>query len=114
MTSNADKNRRSAYSRAAVRRKLVETVGSDLIDYDLDDDGQHVFEIEHPMFRSAETREALEPLADSDEVGIAQVVLGDRYQEFRDAGGHPSDLTELFMQVNLDMRDSFQGRPTRS
>jgi hypothetical protein len=113
MTSNADKNRRSAYSRAAVRRKLVETVGDDHITYDLNDDGEHVFEIEHPFFRSEEQRDALEPLEDSDEKGIAQVVLGDRYDEFVEAGGKPSFLSELFVAVNLDMRDSLQGRPTR-
>jgi len=114
MTSNADQNRASAYSRASVRRKLVETVGTDTISYDLNDDGQHVFEVQHPFFRSEEQAEALDNLDDSDEDGIARVVLGSRYDEFIENGGRPSELTMLFLQVQLDMRDSFKGRPTRS
>lgn len=113
MTSNADQNRSKAYSRASVRRKLVETVGTDQIVFDLNEDGEHVFTLEHPFFRSTEQKDALKPLDDSDEEGIAQVVLGEDFDRFIQAGGRPDDLTMLFAQVQLDMRDSFRGRPTR-
>jgi hypothetical protein len=113
MTSQADKNRRNAYSRSSVKKKMREVLGEDVIVYDLEVEGVEPFHIEHPFFRTQETKDALEPLENDDEEGIVRVLLGDDYDRFIEAGGTDDEISQLMVNVQLETNDSLQGKATR-
>lgn len=73
------------------------------------------FKIEHPMFRSQETEDALADLEESDVEDIARVLLGDaEYERFVKAGGTAQHVNRVLVLVGKRMMDEAQGRPTRS
>ncbi|PZE23855.1 hypothetical protein [Curtobacterium sp. MCBD17_028] len=112
MTSNADEKRSAAYTRASVRNKVEETLGSASISYS--PDGEHYFELPHPMLYDKATKAALKPLADDDDEGIARVLLGEQYDAFIEAGGDPDEIGLLQIAVSQDTRASLTaGRPTK-
>jgi hypothetical protein len=113
MTSQAEKNRRNAYSRSSVKAKMRETIGEDVVVYDLEEEGVEPFRIEHPFFRSQETKDALEPLEDDDEEGIVRVVLGDDYERFIEAGGTHDEISQLMVNIQLETNDALRGKATR-
>lgn len=119
MTNKADQKRSNRYSRTKVRANLTEKIGEPVIDYTLDDtEGAEVFPIEHPFFRSESTKEALKPLADDDEEGIAEAVLNGLdpkgWEKFTAAGGEAGDVTHLLLELSLETNDALSaGRPTK-
>jgi hypothetical protein len=107
--SKPNKNR---YRLSEVRSQVADAVGGDTIVAETDD-GQE-FTLEHPMFRSPATEEALADLDEDDSEGIARVVLGDtQWNKFAKAGGTASDINRLLMAVGMNMQDEMRGRPTR-
>lgn len=75
-----------------------------------------VFLIEHPLFRSKDTRDALDNIEDDDNEGIAQVIFGDQYNSYIEHGGDPDDLQFVFGEIQKDVQSVQAGRkrPTRS
>lgn len=124
MAKSADQKLTARYSRASNKKKLEEVIGDTVIPFDLDDDGVHVFPIEHPFFRSDETKEKLDALENSDEEGVAMAVLNwkdpegtqpedSTYRKFIDAGGRDDDISELLVRLSIETNQSIQaGRPT--
>lgn len=106
------KPNRNTYRLSEVKTKLSDTLGGEQISFETDD-GQ-TFTIEHPMFRSKTTKQALEPLNDNDTDGIARALLGDdQWEKFSKAGGDGDDINALLMAVGMNMQDQSQGKPAR-
>lgn len=113
--SGAIPKNRNRYKVAEAKQQMRDKVGGDKVT--LVTDADHEVEIEHPMFRSKETKAALKPLADDDDEGIARVVLGDKGYDTWVADGHDaSELEFIFRAINADTQDALAGRkrPTRS
>lgn len=114
MTTSIPKHR-NRYRIAEARQQMADKLGGDKIE--LETNAGNVIEMEHPMFRSKETRQALKPLADDDSEGIARVCLGDKGLETWLADGHDTDeLGFVFAAIQADAEDYLAGRrrPTRS
>lgn len=107
-------SKRNRYRIAEAKAQMADKLGGDTVEIETDDGA--VFNIEHPMFRSKETKAALKPLEDDDAEGIAQVVLGDQFDKFIEHGGEPEDLLYVMLSIGEDTRDTLAGRkrPTRS
>jgi hypothetical protein len=115
MTAQGEKNRANAYSRSQVRKQLVEAVGEETIPYYLSDEPDaKPFQIEHPLFRSQETKDALDAAEDGNDHELAVAILGDQYDAFVKAGGSDEEIGHLMIVVGQNLTDSLQnGRPTR-
>ena len=74
------------------------------------------FRMEHPMFRSPETEDLLEPLEETDTEGIARVLIGgdEEYERFIAAGGTAAHINRTIFVVSQRFQDVQKGRPTRS
>lgn len=105
------KTNRFSYSRQSVRSQMEETIGSTTIEYEVDEG--KVFIIEHPVFYSKETRKALKAADDTDVDAIAQILLGDQFDAFLEAGGEVEEISMLMVSVQKDTTDVMNGRPTR-
>jgi hypothetical protein len=114
VTSKADQNRSTAWTRASVKKKLIETVGEPTIEYDPEGDG-NVYTFPHPLFYDAATKKALGELKDDDEDGTARVLLGDeQYDKFVAAGGTSDEITRILIITSGETRESLaNGTPTR-
>jgi len=138
MTTQTDAKRNGAYTRASLRRKTIERVGTDSIELkflaDESDDGQeHTFTVPHPFFFDKETKAALKALEDLDDDDVpegydeetdgpfdaedyrARILLGEeQWAEFVTAGGTGTEIQHLVMDANLETRDRLaDGTPTR-
>lgn len=108
--SKSNKNR---YRQSEVRRQMEDAVGGSEVIYELDSGEEFI--LEHPLFRSKETKKQLEYLSENDTEAIGRVLLGDdQYERFIKAGGDVEDLNLLMLRIQLDTRDDIGGRPTRS
>lgn len=114
MATKTDEKRSAAWSRASVRKKLVETIGDTTVEYDPLEDGD-VYTFPHPFFYDKETREKLRELTDDDEEGVARVLLGDeQYERFVEKGGEGDEISKLLILIQGDTRKSLaSGTPTR-
>ena len=109
--------KRNRYKLSEAKQQMQDAVGGSDIEFETDDGT--VFHLEHPLFRSKTTKDALEPIGDDDSEGIVEVLLGEeQYEKFLSVGGDPDDVNFLLMKVQQDMQDVMrrgrQSRPTRS
>lgn len=105
--------KRNVYKVSQVREQMKEAVGSDRLELELDDGT--VVHPPHPLFYSAELKAELKELDDDDTEGVAQVLLGDEYDAWIDAGNTAEDLQLVLIQVQKDTTANLNGRrPTRS
>lgn len=110
--------KRNRYRLAEAKAQFAEKLGLDPSDPRIEveaGDGT-TFLIEHPMFRSKATKDALKDVEDDDAEGIAAACLGDQYDDFIEHGGEPEDLQFVFMEIGKDLQAVQAGRrrPTRS
>ncbi len=105
---------RNRYKLAEAKRQMVDKIGGEKIVIELDDG--FTVEMDHPLFRPKSIKDALKPLDDDDSDGIAEVVLGDQYEDFILHGGDPDDLMFVFLAASEATRDTLAGRkrPTQS
>lgn len=110
--------KRNRYRVAEAKAQFADKLGLDPDDprIEIESGDGTAFLIEHPMFRSKETKAALKDLEDGDSEGIAAAVLGDQYDAFIEHDGDPDDLQFIFMEMQKDVTAVQAGRrrPTRS
>lgn len=111
----AGKQTKNRYSKNAVRQQMIDAVGGTEIIYTVEDaDGKEIeFTIPHPLFYPRATKDALKELDDTDEEGVARLVLGDQYDRFVEVGGEDEDISMLMARVQKDSTARINGRPTR-
>lgn len=90
----AKQNKRKRYRLEEVRPAYEEAVGTEEGRVDFDGTDGKSYSFPHPLFMSDEQQEALDDASSKYE--IAEVLLGDQYEEFVAGGNSLDDLGMLF------------------
>ncbi|MFD8937328.1 hypothetical protein ACFV0R_19100 [Streptomyces sp. NPDC059578] len=97
------------YKLSTVRAQYVEAVGGSDVEVELNDGSMVTFP--HPLFAPDTWTKAVDEAENHEEK--ARAVLGEQYEQFRDAGNEDHEITLLFMAITEDSRDQVRKRPTR-
>lgn len=109
-TSTTPRNR---YKVAELKAQMREAIGSDHLEVEMEDGT--VFTVPYPPFTTPEQRKLMRSVDENDEVAIAQILLADQWQAFKDGGYDPVDVVLAFGEASEDAQAALAGRkrPTR-
>jgi hypothetical protein len=109
-------SKRNRYRAGEVKAQLRDALGSDQIEYELEDGT--VIAFPWPFDYTSEQKKAFKSLSeDDDEMEFVRVVLGDDGADlFEAAGGDPDELALVIAECSEKVQDVRAGRkrPTRS
>ena len=100
------KNTRKRYRLAEVMPAYEEALGTDGGAVEFDGNEDKVFSFPNPLFMDEEMQEALDGASSRDE--MAQILLGDQYEDFMVGGNSVEALTMLFGGVARESQEKAQ------